>query len=144
MWDGLLTGFLICWRAALGAVDLNTPLLKSEMSHEDVFIYWGGCVAALSSGESSVLVGGNDFYASPCISADGSKLAWVTWNHPNMPWDDTELWTADIAEDGSLSGQRKVRSSGAPNKHCRALKAVRIGVSHSVVAGLDVLDEEGT
>lgn len=66
-----------------------------------------GC-AALSSGQSTVLAGGNDFYASPRLSQDGARLAWVTWNHPNMPWDDTELWIADVSSKGSLSGHRKV------------------------------------
>ena len=32
-----------------------------------------------------VLVSGSDFYASPCLSPDGSQLAWLSWNHPNMP-----------------------------------------------------------
>jgi dipeptidyl aminopeptidase/acylaminoacyl peptidase len=50
----------------------------------------------------TVLVSGNDFYSSACLSPDGTRLAWLTWNHPNMPWDGTELWVAEIAADGSL------------------------------------------
>ncbi len=49
-----------------------------------------------------VLVSGNDFYSSPRLSPDNSRLAWLTWNHPNMPWDGTELWTGSFAEDRSL------------------------------------------
>ncbi len=49
-----------------------------------------------------VIVSGNDFYSSPRISPDGSRLAWLTWNHPNMPWDETELWTGELEADGSL------------------------------------------
>jgi dipeptidyl aminopeptidase/acylaminoacyl peptidase len=51
--------------------------------------------------EPEILVGGNDFYAAPRLSPDGSRLAWLTWNHPNMPWDAAELWVAPVAEDGS-------------------------------------------
>lgn len=49
------------------------------------------------------LVSGNDFYSSPRVSPDGSHLAWLTWNHPNMPWDSTELWAGEIMENGSIS-----------------------------------------
>ncbi|MFZ0544305.1 MAG: S9 family peptidase [Candidatus Promineifilaceae bacterium] len=52
--------------------------------------------------EGDVLVSGNNFYSSPRISPDGTRLVWLTWNHPNMPWDGTELWMAKIAPDGSL------------------------------------------
>jgi dipeptidyl aminopeptidase/acylaminoacyl peptidase len=48
-----------------------------------------------------VMVSGNDFYASPRLSPDGSRLAWLTWNHPNMPWDGTELWVGEMRQDGS-------------------------------------------
>ena len=52
-----------------------------------------------SNGEDiQVLVTGADFYASPRLNATGDKLAWISWQHPNMPWDGTELWMADIAE----------------------------------------------
>ncbi len=50
---------------------------------------------------SQLLVSGNDFYSSPRISPDGSYLAWLTWNHPNMPWDGTELWVGELNADGS-------------------------------------------
>lgn len=58
------------------------------------------------SGE--VIVSGNDFYATPRISPDGTRLAWLTWNHPNMPWDGCELWLAEMNADGSLGGRRLV------------------------------------
>jgi dipeptidyl aminopeptidase/acylaminoacyl peptidase len=56
----------------------------------------------------TVLVSGNDFYSSPRLSNDGSRLAWIAWNHPNMPWDGTELWVAELNTDGSLSRTRLV------------------------------------
>jgi dipeptidyl aminopeptidase/acylaminoacyl peptidase len=55
-----------------------------------------------------VLVSGNDFYSSPRLSRDGSKLAWLTWNHPQMPWDGSELWVGTFAEDGSLANSERV------------------------------------
>jgi dipeptidyl aminopeptidase/acylaminoacyl peptidase len=65
-------------------------------------------VAIPSTGEITTLVSGNDFYATPRLSPDGSQLAWITWNHPNMPWDGTELWVTDVNEDGSLGDSQKV------------------------------------
>jgi dipeptidyl aminopeptidase/acylaminoacyl peptidase len=56
----------------------------------------------------SILASGNDFYASPCLSPDGSQLAWLAWNHPDMPWDGTELWTGRLGQDGTLTETQKV------------------------------------
>ena len=61
----------------------------------------------------TVLVEGNDFYSTPRLSPDGSQLAWLTWNHPNMPWDGCELWVGEFAEDGSLSSTRWVAGGAA-------------------------------
>jgi dipeptidyl aminopeptidase/acylaminoacyl peptidase len=58
--------------------------------------------------EGRVLASGNDFYSSPRVSPDGSRLAWLAWNHPNMPWDGTELWVGELNEDGSLGQSLKV------------------------------------
>ena len=62
-------------------------------------------------GRELVLVTGNDFYSTPRLSPDGSRLLWLTWNHPNMPWDGTELWVADLLPDGSL-GKRILVAGG--------------------------------
>lgn len=59
----------------------------------------------------TILVQGNNFYASARLSPDGNKLAWLTWNHPNMPWDGTELWVADVMEDGTLQNADLVTGS---------------------------------
>jgi dipeptidyl aminopeptidase/acylaminoacyl peptidase len=53
-------------------------------------------------GEPVTLVAGNDFYMDPTPSPDGSALAWITWNHPNMPWNGCELWLAPMHADGTL------------------------------------------
>ncbi len=57
----------------------------------------------LNTGEVHSLVSGCDFYVSPRLSPDGQKLAWVQWNHPNMPWDTTELCLGTVNADGSVS-----------------------------------------
>ncbi len=54
------------------------------------------------------LVAGSDFYSSPRISPDGSFMIWLRWDHPNMPWDGTELWVTKRAEDGSPMDAERV------------------------------------
>src|SRR2546423_8564052 len=55
-----------------------------------------------------VLVSGNDFFSSPRLSHDGSRLAWLTWNHPNMPWDGCELWVGQLDDGGSINNQKLI------------------------------------
>jgi len=63
------------------------------------------------TGQSKVLDKGHDFYSSPTISYDGKFLAWLTWDHPNMPWDGTQLWVAELA-DGKFKNKKCV--AGGP------------------------------
>jgi len=55
-----------------------------------------------------VLVTGNDFYASPRLSPDGARLAWLTWRHPNMPWDGCELWVGELDAAGDVRDAKLV------------------------------------
>ena len=63
---------------------------------------------SLDDGAVEVLAQGQDFVASPTLSPDGRQLAWLAWNHPNMPWDGCELWLADVAANGSLAAARLI------------------------------------
>ena len=69
---------------------------------------------SLADGAVSTLVSGSDFYSSPRLSPDGLRLAWMAWNHPNMPWDGVELWVAPVAADGSLGSAELV--AGGPEE----------------------------
>ena len=62
-------------------------------------------------GTETVLATGHDFYSSPRLSPDGRQLAWLTWDHPRMPWQGTELWLADVQADGSLGTPTLVAGS---------------------------------
>ncbi len=63
-------------------------------------------ISLINNTEPVVLVSGKDFYASPRISPDGKKLAWISWNHPNMPWDQTQLSVGNLDIAGNLSNEQ--------------------------------------
>ncbi len=54
---------------------------------------------------------GHDFYSSPRVSPDGKYLAYICWDHPNMPWDGSELHLAEIKSDGSLGASKVIAGS---------------------------------
>ncbi len=60
------------------------------------------------SSDASIVVDGYDFFSTPRISPDGTKLAWLAWNLPYLPWDGSELWVADLDPAGVVSGRRPV------------------------------------
>jgi dipeptidyl aminopeptidase/acylaminoacyl peptidase len=55
-----------------------------------------------------VIVRGHDFFCSPRLSPDASRMMWLAWDHPNMPWNGTTLYLADIGADGAPAGARVV------------------------------------
>lgn len=67
----------------------------------------------LNTGEITPLVSGCDFYVSPRVSPDGKQLAWVQWNHPNLPWDDTQLYLGDIDAEGNVTNIQAVTEGKA-------------------------------
>jgi dipeptidyl aminopeptidase/acylaminoacyl peptidase len=63
----------------------------------------------IRTGAISVLAEGHDFYSTPRPSPDGGeRLAWLAWNHPNMPWDGCELWVADVDVSSQVTNARVV------------------------------------
>ena len=61
------------------------------------------------SAEPRVIFSGSDFVAAPRISRDGRQLAWLAWDHPNMPWDSTQLWVGLLEEAGGVLQLRGAR-----------------------------------
>lgn len=73
-----------------------------------------GNVNVIAAIPDRVLVEGADFYSDPVVSPDGKFLAWLQWNHPNMPWDGTELWVAAFNASGLLGVREKI--AGGPSE----------------------------
>lgn len=75
-------------------------------------------IDAHRGGDPLVLVSGADFVSFPRISADGLHLCWTQWNHPNMPWENSELWVGELDDDRehatiTLSSARCVSGAAA-------------------------------
>ncbi len=65
------------------------------------------------SSEPRLLAGEHDFFSSPCLRLDGTRVAWLSWDHPQMPWDGTELWEADVTAGFVLGPPRLVAGGSA-------------------------------
>ncbi len=82
------------------------PDVPADVENEVVVLATGG------SAEPSVLLSGHDFYSHVAVSPDGRRVSWVSWDHPNMPWDGTELWEADLDVDGSCVRAARLVAGG--------------------------------
>lgn len=76
------------------------------------------CLAVVdSAGERwpQRLVGGHDFFMQPCWHPDGRRIAYVAWDHPNMPWDGTTLFLASLDSSGPTpTVESALRLAGGP------------------------------
>jgi hypothetical protein len=70
-------------------------------------------VSLAGGGPGEVLVTGSDFVAYPRLSPDGRQLAWIQWNHPDMPWDSTALRVASLGPGGLADA---VQVAGGPDE----------------------------
>ena len=71
------------------------------------------CAVPLAGGSIEILARGADFYASPRISPDGQRLAYLSWNHPNMPWDGCLLHLCDLDKQGYPANDQVVAGGEA-------------------------------
>ncbi|MBR8832039.1 MAG: hypothetical protein N5P05_000677 [Chroococcopsis gigantea SAG 12.99] len=62
----------------------------------------------IATGQIETLIAGDDFYTSPRLSPDGSKLAWISWNLPDMPWDNSTLWIGAVDKKGSITERQPI------------------------------------
>lgn len=68
-------------------------------------------ISLLDGNKITVLASGHDFFASPALSPNSNQLAWLSWDHPNMPWDMNQLWCAELSGSGNIGEPRLVAGS---------------------------------
>ncbi|MCW2521848.1 MAG: putative secreted prolyl oligopeptidase [Frankiales bacterium] len=78
----------------------ETHTADGQVSRDICAVPLDGSGAAESAAAIRSVVSGSHFLAHPRVSPDGKRLAWIAWEHPQMPWDGTELRVADLGPDG--------------------------------------------
>lgn len=94
--------------AALDVLRSRLYWVREDHTKSDIFAETTIVAMDLDGNNERIVVSGNDFYSNPRISPDGGQIAYLTWNHPNMPWDETELWVANLNDDGSVSNAKMI------------------------------------
>ena len=74
----------------------------------------GAAVERGAGAEPVVLARGHDFFAAPRMSPDGRRVCWLSWDHPNMPWDGTTLWVADVVDPDQMALGEPAAVAGGP------------------------------
>lgn len=100
--------------AAVDALHGRLYWIREDHAKSAIFAETSLVAMDLDGQNEKIIASGNDFYSSPRISPNSKQLAYVTWNHPNMPWDETELWLADLTEDGSIANEKRI--AGGPGE----------------------------
>jgi acetyl esterase/lipase len=81
----------------------------------------GGVVSGGSSlSYRQLLAEGEDFYSSPALSADGQRLCWLSWSHPDQPWLNTRLYDIALDPQAQIAGQAR-RLLGSEQRQQRSL-----------------------
>lgn len=123
--------WVICERESLQPADAESwQLDPSEVVNELVAL--SSTVAAEVVLVGAGQAGSGDFAAAPRLSPDGMSLAWLRWDHPDMPWDAAELWAANLQYGAEgvigLTRQRRV-AGGADGGRSRGLnRAVSVSL----------------
>jgi dipeptidyl aminopeptidase/acylaminoacyl peptidase len=110
------------WRYADGLVDRGRKRwigVREDHTARNRQYPENSIVAVALTGAGSdpgrVLASGHDFFSSPRLSPDGRRLAWLAWDHPNMPWTGTVLYMAALGADGMPIGA-PVAIAGGPKE----------------------------
>jgi dipeptidyl aminopeptidase/acylaminoacyl peptidase len=105
------------WRFADGVIDRRRRRWVGVREDHTVEGEPVNAIVAVDLGQAEpgaghVLVSGHDFFASPRLSPDGRRLVWLAWDHPNMPWNGTTLYVAELDDAGHVATPQAV--AGGP------------------------------
>jgi dipeptidyl aminopeptidase/acylaminoacyl peptidase len=86
----------------------------------------------LTGSSPTVVASGHDFFAAPRLSPDGRWLAWISWDHPDMPWDSTVLSVAAVVSDAGFSVADVSVVAGGPGESVTQPRWSPDGVLHYI------------